>query len=489
MRQVWLTARYELRATLGRKSFWLTTLLLPAAFLLVVFVADLFSPSDQAQGAAVPAIGVGSQPIGYVDVGGVLHTLPARLPPGTVESYKDEPQAQAALADGKISRYYLIPADYVSSGRLTVVEARYQPLRALKGAELITYVMNTGITGDERLAALLLNPAPGLASSALNPSGARTPDDPLLGRLVPYLLMFILYLALAMTSGYMLQSVSKEKENLTAEMLLVSVRPRDLMLGKIAGLSAVGLLQVVVWLAVFFGVLASKGSIAGIDLNIRAGIAAQAIPWTLAYFLLGYVMYASVYGVLSVLAPTARDANHFVYIAIIPLVVPLLFSGTFSDAPNGALATTLSLVPLTSPIAMVARLGAATIPWWQSLAGLVALGATAYLLVLLAARLFRAENLLSSRALSWGRLTEEFRPQGVGRVAGRIVKVAKHVIGSRRTPGQATSRKGALQKALGAAVLIVFGVVEIVRGESLGFVILVLGIAFGASAFRRGRRD
>ena len=65
---------------------------------------------------------------------------------------------------------------------------------------------------------------------------------------------------------------------------------------------------------------------------------------------------------LGVLTPTARDANHFVYIAIIPLVVPLLFNSVISQSPNGALAVTLSLVPLTSPIAMVARLGATLVP-------------------------------------------------------------------------------------------------------------------------------
>ncbi len=220
------------------------------------------------------------------------------------------------------------------------------------------------------------------------------------------------------------------------------------MLGKIAGLSAVGLLQVAVWLAVFFGVLAGKGSVAGVDLNIGGAVAARAIPWTLAYFLLGYLMYASIYAVLGVLAPTARDANQFVFIAIIPLVVPLLFSGTFSDAPNGALATTLSLFPLTSPIAMVARLGATLVPWWQSLAGLLALGVFAYLFVLLAARLFRAENLLSSRALTWSRLTGELHLESGGRAAG-LIRAAKSIGSGRRRDGASTFKKPCSSQGVG----------------------------------------
>jgi ABC-2 type transport system permease protein len=225
---------------------------------------------------------------------------------------------------------------------------------------------------------------------------------------LPYLLMFVLYLALALTSAFMLQSVSKEKENRTAEVLLVSVRPRNLMLGKIAGLSVVGLLQVAIWLAVVFGVLGAKGTLAGMDLSISREYAAQVIPWALAYFLLGYVMYSSAYAVLGVLARTQRDANQFVYIAIIPLVVPLMLNTVFSDAPNGPAATILSLFPLTSPIAMVARQGATLVPWWQSLAGLVALAAAAYLFVVFAARRFRSESLLSSEVLSWARISRAF---------------------------------------------------------------------------------
>jgi hypothetical protein len=222
--------------------------------------------------------------------------------------------------------------------------------------------------------------------------------------------------------------------------------------------------------------------------------AARAIPWTLAYFLLGYLMYASLSAVLGVLTPTARDANRFVYLAIIPLIVPLLVSGTFSDDPDGALATTLSLFPLTSPIAMVARMGAATVPWWQSLAGLLALGVFAYLFVLLAARLFHAENLLSSRALSWRRLVEELRPQSAAQAAEPIQAAEVSAKGSssstnRRGTGQSTSRNRFLSSVLGVAILLIIGAIEIARGESLGIVILVAGIALGALAYRRYEND
>ncbi len=498
MRDVWLTAKYEAHTTLVRKSFWFTTFLLPAAILLLVLLTQLLTPGEGSQ-TTIPGLDEGMKPMGYVDSGGLLRTAPAGLPRGLVRSYGDEQQAQASLARAEIDRYYLIPQDYVASGRLTVVETRYQPLRALEGTDLMAYVINTGLTGDERLAGLLLDPTPRLESLALAPTGAQAPDSPAASYFLPYMLMFILYMALAMTSGFMLQSVSKEKENRTAEILLVSVKPRDLMLGKIAGLSAVGLLQVVVWLAVFFGVVLGRGSIGGVDLNVGGAIAAQAIPWTLGYFLLGYLMYASVYAVLGVLAPTARDANQFVFVAIIPLIVPLLLSGTFSDAPNGVLATTLSLVPLTAPIAMVARMGATIVPWWQSLAGLLALGVSSYLCALLAGRLFRAENLLSSRALTWSRLAGAWSTRGAptlpaaeseatGRTVGESVGRGQPGRGAPRKQTDVSSRRRLFTMALVAGVMVVVGAVELARGESNGKILLSAGVVVGALAYWRHRR-
>jgi hypothetical protein len=139
---------------------------------------------------------------------------------------------------------------------------------------------------------------------------------------------------------------------------------------------------------------------------------------------------------------------------------------------------------------MVARLGATPVPWWQPVAGLLALGVFAYLFVMLAARLFRAENLLSSRALSWKRLVEELRPQSAGQAAEPIRAAEVPARGSsintgRWRTGQVASGNRFLSSVVGAAILLIVGVIEIARGESLGIVILVAGIALGALAYRR----
>lgn len=502
MPRVWLTARFEARSHLARRSFWLTTFVLPATVVIVVLLVQAFISNDH-ESALVPS-GKQDRPIGYVDASGLLDAPLTGLPPGIVNRYGSEAAASEALLSGAIDRYYIVAPDYLESGRLSVVERRYRPLRALEGNELITYVLNAGITGDGTLAALLLDPTPVIESSALAPAGARPSGEAAGLYLLPYFLMFILYLALAMTSGFMLQSVSKEKENRTAEMLLVSVPPRQLMFGKILGLSAVGLLQVAIWITAFFGVLSASGGLFGIEIRLDGETAARVIPWTIGYFLLGYLLYASAYATLGVLAPTLRDANHFVYIAIIPLVIPLLFNTVFATEPNGALATTLSLVPFTAPVAMAARLGGSIVPWWQSLAGLVALGLLAYGFVLVAAKLFRAENILSSRALTWQRLKRglRFAGAGAGSAAGPRQPASRGPVslgrqprpGAGEGPGAGKYRPaGSKQKAYlsgaAAVVLIAFGVYEYVRGGESGIILIVVGAAAGFSAYMRYRKS
>ena len=223
---------------------------------------------------------------------------------------------------------------------------------------------------------------------------------------VPFVVMFVLFFVITMSGGYMLQSVSKEKENRTAEMLLTSLRPRELMLGKVVGLGAVALLQMGVWLG---GAAAALGS--GMVFSALAGQVLQPsfIAMTIAYFLLGYILYASALGAIGALAPTAREGGQFTFILILPLLVPFYLNQTFANDPSGALATGLSLFPLTAPTAMLARMSVVAVPAWQIALSLLGLAATTYLFVLLAARFFRADTLLSNASLNWPRILRELR--------------------------------------------------------------------------------
>jgi ABC-2 type transport system permease protein len=413
MRNVMIVIKYEIRNTLGKPSFWLTTFLLPAVIMVFTFGAQLLSRSafEDEEDVLSGEGGNAAMAIGYVDHAGLIEVLPPGIPATFVQSFPDEEAAHAALVDGRLREYYVIPSDYLASGDLVVVEKEFAPLGNLSTTDVFRYIVSYNLVGDEALATRIAYPIANLQTTALEATDTNANQDYGTRFIVGYGVLFIFFFVLTMSSGFMLRSVSREKENQTVEVLLVSLRPRDLMLGKVLGLGAVALLQMVIWLGGSYLTLNRGGSaLASLGVVVGAITLPQGfVVWGLLYFILGYILYASILGTIGALAPNTRETGQFTFIAMLPLMLPLWLNTAFIEAPNGALATIVSLFPLTAPTSMLPRLAAGGVPLWQPVVGLVVLAATTYFFVLLAARFFRADTLLSSASMSWGRVVEEFK--------------------------------------------------------------------------------
>ncbi len=416
MRNVLLVIRHEIIATLGKRTFWLMTLLFPALIIGLSAGTQLLaeksieeSKEEFATGADV-AVG---QVIGYVDEAGLIAQFPQGFPADMLRAFPDQNAAQTALKAGDLGHYFLIPADFIDTGDLILVDSKFAPFRSFEGGggtELFRYVVNYNLIGDEALTTVLLNPTPSVIGKKLAPQEDETASADFSGSMgfwVPYATLFIFFFVITMSSGYMLQSVTKEKESRVVEILLLSLRPRELMLGKVVGLGVVALLQMGIWAGVaLLGLSQRLGlfEVAG-TFTLPPGF----LVWGVLYFLLGYLLYSSILGGIGALVPTAREGAQFTFIALLPLMIPLWLNAVFAESPHGGLATFLSLFPLTAPTSMVTRLVTGGVPAWQPAVGLLGLAVTTYLLVLLSARFFRADTLLSSAGLHWRRLVREFR--------------------------------------------------------------------------------
>jgi ABC-2 type transport system permease protein len=261
------------------------------------------------------------------------------------------------------------------------------------------YVLTANLVGEDRLAGLLIDPTADVDEQGPPVVEARPRSNTGFG--LSFLVMFLLFFTITLSGGYMLQSVVKEKENRTAEVLLVSLDPQELMAGKVVGLGSLALVQMVIWL----GGMALLGTGAVLlanlgDLTMPPGF----VVWALLFFLGGYVVYASALGALGALAPNLREGSQFTFAIILPLLIPLWFNSVFITAPNGPLATAFSLFPLTAPTAMVTRMAATEVPLWQVVVSLVGLAITAVVFLRMAARFFRADTLLSEEKLDWRRV-------------------------------------------------------------------------------------
>jgi ABC-2 type transport system permease protein len=404
MRNVWLVARHEILTTIGKKSFWFMTFFFPLLIMAFSLFPSLFARDMVEQTQSLTGTS-GVQTAGYVDQAALIIKLPVGLPPGRLRSFETEAAAKRALDAGEIGRYYVIAPDFRQTGAVIVVSGQSAPMAGDAQDYALRLAINSNLTGDERLAQAILTPAQ-VETQALAPE-VKTQSTSIMGFVLPFAVMFILFFVITMSGGYMLQSVSKEKENRTAEVLLLSISPRELMLGKVLGLGAVALAQMTVWLG--GGLVLMSGGLVVASLAAGQPLRLGFVLLAFIYFFFGYFLYASMLGAVGALAPTAREGAQFTFIIILPLLVPFYLNQAFTSAPNGALVTALSLIPFTAPTAMMARLSVVAVPTWQVALSLGGLAVTTYLLVLLAARFFRADNLLSHASLNWGRLIREVR--------------------------------------------------------------------------------
>ena len=412
MRNVFLIIQHEISTTLRKRSFWLTTFLLPVVILALSLGSQALARSSLATGGSNPLLGgftSAGRPLGYVDAAGLIGQIPD--PPagstprqaGPLQEYATEAAAQAALENRRISKYYVVPADFIESGDLIVVDGNFSVFNSLENNDYFEYVLRLNLVKDANLAELLDDPTANVRPQALAVQGVQQAES-FSSFGVPFAVLLIFYLVITMTSGFMLQSVTKEKENRTIEVLLLSVRPRDLMLGKILGLGVVALLQIGVWGGGLF--IMNGGSFSALS---ALGLPPSFFAWALLYFVLGYLLYAAVLGALGALAPSTREGTQFTFLVLLPLFIPLMLNSVLIESPNGGLTTFLSLFPLTSPVTMIARLAAGTVPIAQLLLGLALLAITTYGIIVFAARFFRADTLLSFEALSLRRLAREIK--------------------------------------------------------------------------------
>ncbi len=407
MRNILIIIRHEIITTLSRRSFWLTTFALPAVIITLSLGSQALARSSLAQDGSSPLLeklNSGAQAVGYVDEAGIIQHVPAQLPADVkwkvapFRPYPDQAAAQAALEEGRISRYYVIAPDFIRTGRVTVVDGDFSMFNSLENNDYFEYLLRLNLTSNANLAVLLADPTATLERKALAPQGANNQKG-FAAFGVPFAALFIFYFAITMTSGFMLQSISKEKENRTLELLLLSARPRDLMLGKILGLGVVALLQVAIWIG-GEQLLTSGGSSGNVDLPDGF------LFWALLYFVLGYLLYAAVLGAIGALAPTARDGARFTFLAMFPLFIPLIMNSVLIESPNGDFAVFLSIFPLTAPVTMVARLAAVPVPIGQLLLGLALLALTTYVIIVVASRFFRADTLLAFQNISLRRVVQ-----------------------------------------------------------------------------------
>jgi ABC-2 type transport system permease protein len=242
---------------------------------------------------------------------------------------------------------------------------------------------------------------------------------------------YLIMMFIIIYGNMVMRSVIEEKTNRIIEIIISSVKPFQLMIGKIVGTSLAGLLQFTIWAIIGLGLMFAASSFFGVNVGPTARISPEMMQsaqqefsgsaqmyitelWNLpiasiligfvVYFIGGYFLYSSFYAAIGAAVDNQTDSQQF----LLPIIMPLILSvyiGFFTvvNDPHGTIAVVFSMIPLTSPIVMLMRLPFG-VPWWQIVISVSLLFATFFLVVWFAAKIYRVGILMYGKKPTWKEL-------------------------------------------------------------------------------------
>ena len=403
MNKTWTIAQHEFKTTVRRISYILLTISFPLLALLAMLIY-----------LGVTQWGVGGVPpeevkIGYVDETGIFDEYQNQ--PGILFIlYDTDEEAREALFSQEIGEYFVIPDDYLETG---VIE-RYTTKRELELpgtiAPIEDFLLANLLSGEVSDAVLERAQTPLLpVSHRLDPETGEImpPVNPFAAFAMPYLFAIMFMISLFLTSGFLLQGVGEEKENRLIEILLSSVSARQLLSGKVMGLGAAGLMQIVIWLICAMVILAIASFFIALPegLTIPIGL----IVFGIVYFILGYLLFGIIWATIGSIGATARESNQWTALVVLPAITPLILIPLFMENPSHVVFTALALFPLTAPITAVMKLSIGAMPTWELLVGIAILIVSILGAMWLASRVFRTFLLMYGKRPSLGEIWRYIR--------------------------------------------------------------------------------
>lgn len=281
----------------------------------------------------------------------------------------------------------------------------------------------TGIPQIEQIVADL-NTKISVGTIKWDKDGGETSSNTFIAIAAGFLFTFLIYMFVMSYGGMVMQSVMEEKTNRIVELMVSSVKPFQLMMGKIIGIALVGFVQLAIWGAMLFVILFASSVIFGLDAGaaaetqnmMAAGSMAQPnmpemtetqeimsslinLPYFemgtlfVVYFIGGYLLYASFFAAVGASVTEQEDSSQFIMPVMILMIFGLYAAIYSMENTNGPLAFWASLFPLTSPIVMMVRIPF-DVPLWQEALSVVLLYGTAFLMVWIGAKIYRVGILM-----------------------------------------------------------------------------------------------
>ena len=398
MNKTMLIIRREYLTRVKKKSFILLTLLMPFIFAALIFVP-----------LALSLIKDGSDKTVYVvDPGD--HYAPL-FQNGGGWTFSRQPKDDAAFydKDSGVEAVILINGDPATDDQALQIHSRNQV-----PADLVAIVENTvgnqvrqdklaayGIDSLDRIIADVQKPVHAITMQR-DSDGSTKITNADIATAAGFLFTFLIYMFVMSYGAMVMQSVMEEKTNRIVELMVSTVSPFQLMLGKIVGIALVGLTQLAVWVLMLTAILTAAGQMFGTGGTGEATMMLSALmnlPFFeitllfILFFIGGYLLYASLFAAIGASINAQEDAQQFMTPMIV-IMVFAMYAGLYSaENTNGPLAFWSSMFPLTSPIVMMVRIPHG-VPLWQELLSLGLLFGTCLACVWISGKIYRIGILL-----------------------------------------------------------------------------------------------
>ncbi len=420
MNKLFLVVRREFVTRVRKKSFIILTLLMPLLCAALVFVPILFATiKDNGQKA-----------VGIDDKTGLYfrHFKSSEayrfvtVPDGSDKQLysEDSPYEAVVVIGGRL-------AD--KPGAVTVFSRKEVPVGLLSSVKSTLNdcmrqekLQDAGIPGLNKIIDDMQTEV-NVTTMKLNDQGQASVSNSDVAVAVGFLVTFVIYIFIMSYGVLVMQSVLEEKENRIVEIIVSSIKPFQLMLGKIVAIALVGIVQLLIWSVLFAVLLLVGGAILGLSASdmtqtatiAQAGAAAAPLQETsvageilsalfnlplaeiavcfVLYFIGGYLLYASLFAAIGAAINEPEDTSQFITPVVLIMLFGLYASLGSVDNTDGPLAFWASLIPFTSPMTMMVRIPF-HVPLWQELVSLVLLYGTALALVWTSGRIYRVGILM-----------------------------------------------------------------------------------------------
>lgn len=388
MNNLFLIISREYSTRVKKKGFIITTLLMPLFFAAMMVLPALISEMNDEKSS-----------ITVVDRTGQLMRPIAET--GLNPVFTDEP-VDSVLANKDYNTILVIGDDAIDNPANITLYSR--EAGSMETIMLLQETLKSAIEdirlmrmGQEDVKKILAEVEANvdIKTLTLGEDGDTESSNAMMSFMIGLIMTFVLYMFILMYGQMVMTSIIEEKNNRVLEILVTSVKPTQLMMGKLVGVGLVALTQVLIWFVVVASIV--QWVLPAITDENMLGVLGQMglmseimrIFGFLVIFLIGgFLMYASIFAAIGASVDNIQDASQLTTFAVVPIIIALIFSVSIGQNPNSELATILSIIPFTSPMVMMARIPAG-VPLWEIVTSIVVLFATIYFVVWLSAKIYR----------------------------------------------------------------------------------------------------